>query len=162
MLKALKTAFSHPEISRELSNDLIIEWIERLKDVDSIFLNQLVFFSVSSQPQIWTENTFKALREHFEKTLKSVNTLEIALDSWILLLKAQTKNSGINDFDGFVNNLSEQIGSSFAKYRGEEVDQIWERIFGLAQSICNACSEKDMSIASDLASKALEELNDFK
>lgn len=163
LVKILKTIFLNPEISKAKSNELIVDWLGRLKEIDSVFLNQLVFFSISSNTQIWTVETFKVLKSHFEKMLKSVNTLEIALDSWILLLKAQTKNLDCVEFGKFVNILSDQVRSSFIKYRGEEVDQIWERIFTLTQLICNSCSDRERMVnVSDLASKALDQLNDFK
>lgn len=163
MLKALKSIFANVNVSKELSNDLLIEWIGRLEEVDSVFLNQLVFFSISSQPQIWTDETFKELKIHFEKMLKSVNSLEMALDSWILLLKAQSKKVDEDSFifDDFVNKCTEQVSGTFEKYRGDGIDPVWERIFGIAQSICNS-SEKELIKTLELSSKALEELNDFK
>lgn len=164
MLKALKSIFSNIHVSKELSNDLLIEWIGRLEEIYSVFLNQLVFFSISSQPQIWTGETFKDLKIHFEKMLKSVNSLEMALDSWILLLKAQSKkvdDDSLLVFDVFVNNCTEQVSGAFEKYRGDGIDPVWERIFGIAQSICNS-SEKELTRTLELSAKALEELNDFK
>jgi hypothetical protein len=163
ILKALKSIFTNPQVSKDFSNDLLIEWIGRLEEIESFFLNQLVFFSISSQPQIWIEETFKKLREHFEKMSNCVNSLEMALDSWILLLKAQSKNSEVDSvvFDKFVNNCTEQVSGAFEKYRGDGIDPVWERIFGIAQAICNS-SEKDLTIALKLSAKALEELNDFK
>lgn len=163
MLKALKLIFSNPQVSKEFSNDLLIECIARSEEIDSVFLNQLVFFSISSQPQIWTESTLKGLKKHFEKMLKSVNSLETALDSWILLLKAHSKN-GAEDlliFDEFVNNCTEQVSGAFEKYRGDGIDPVWERIFGIAQTICSS-SEKELKMALELSTRSLEELNDFK
>lgn len=162
MLKALKSIFANVNVSKELSNDLLLEWIGRLEEVDSVFLNQLVFFSISSQPQLWTVETFKELKMRFEKMLKSVNSLEMALDSWILLLKAQSKKVDEDStFDDFVNKCTEQVSGAFEKYRGDGIDPVWERIFGIAQSICNS-SEKEFTKTLELSSKALEELNDFK
>lgn len=163
MLKALKAIFTNPKVSIEKSNNLLINWIDRLEEVDSIFLNQLVFFSLSSHPQIWTEETFKGLKKHFEKLLKSVNNLEMALDSWILLLKAQSKqfNDENLNFNDFVNVCTDQVKVAFEKCRGDGIDPVWERIFGMVQNICNS-SEKEMLKVSELSSKALEELNDFK
>lgn len=163
MLKSLKMIFTNPHVSSEYSNELLIEWIGRLEEVDSIFLNQLVFFSVSSQPQIWTLETFSCLRKHFETMLKSENTLEMALDSWILLLKAQSKksNEDIEAFDEFVTDCTDRVFDAFEKFRGEGIDPVWERIFSITQSICNS-SEVVLSKILEKSSKALEELNDFK
>lgn len=162
MLKSLKLIFTDPNVSSDYSNDLLVEWIRRLEEVDSIFLNQLVFFSVSSQPQIWTRETLAYLRKHFERMLKNVNTVELALDSWILLLKAQTKKSNDkDDFDEFFNYCTDRVIEAFEKFRGEGIDPVWERIFGITQFICNS-SEVEMSKILEISSKALEELNDFK
>ena len=86
--------------------------------------------------------------------LKNTNTIEIGLDSWILLLKSQAKaqNSDCEDFDCIVNICTEQVKITFEKERGDGIDQIWERIFSLAQTISNRENVR----------KLLEDLNNFK
>lgn len=182
ILKLLKTIFSNPKISIILSNSLILEWIGLLEEIDSTFLNQLVFFSVSSNSQIWEDEVLRRLRKHCMKLLSSVNTLEMALDSWILLLKSQSKRYEVikseseskndnekdviieNEFDNLVNSFTDQVEGSFQKHRGASIDPIWERIFSIALVICDS-SEANISAmkrVKEFAIKSLEDLNDFK
>lgn len=145
---------------------LLGDWINLLEEVDSIFLNQLVFFSISSNPQLWdAEGTLRELKKHFMKLLGSVNTLEMALDSWILLLKSQSKQQEVDgyssSFDTLVDNIADHIEASFQKHRGSSIDPVWERVFGIAQMICNS-SEREMTRVKELSMRSLEDLNDFK
>lgn len=165
MLKTLKAIFTNPKISHEHCDALLTEWIGLLEEIDSVFLNQLVFFSISSNPLIWGEDgvgALKKLKKYFSKIICSVNTLEMALDSWILLLKAESKHQGENEcFDILVESFTEQVEGAFQKHRGASIDPIWERVFGIAQMICNA-SEQEMTRVKDLTINSLEQLNDFK
>lgn len=155
-LTTVKAIFTDPNVSEDESNDLMVDWFVLLEEVDSIFLNQLVFFVISTRPQIFREETLKGLLKHLKKLLKSANTIEMALDSWILLLKAQSKNSELESFCDFVNVCTEQVEGAFEKHRGIEIDPVWERIFSIAQIISNLEKVKQ------LVAKSLEELNDFK
>ena len=163
ILKTVKTIFSNPKISRRDCNDLVVEWICLLEEIDSVFLNQLVFFSVSSNPSMWEEEvTLRKLRKHFMKLLASVNTLEMALDSWILLLKSQSKQRITStSFDTLVDSFTDQIEVSFQKHRGSSIDPIWERVFAISQLICNS-SDRDMTRVMELSIRSLEAFNDFK
>ena len=163
ILRTLKTIFTNPKISQKSCNVLLMEWIGLLEEINSVFLNQLVFFSISSNPRIWNEEeALKKLKRHFLKLLTSVNTLQMALDSWILLLKSQSKHQGENAcFDGLVDSFSEQIEVAFQKHRGSSIDPMWERVFGIAQMICDA-SECGMTRVKEFSIESLEKLNDFK
>ncbi len=155
-LTTLKTIFANQNVSKDLSNDLILCWIELLKEIDSVFLNQLVFFVTSSRPQLFVEGTLTGLLNHFKKLLKNTNTVEMALDSWILLLKAQSRHSEEEAFNNFVSVCIEQVEGAFEKHRGEGIDALWERIFTIAQNVST------LERVKTLVSKSIEELNDFK
>ena len=161
MLKSIKIIFQSPEISELKTNELILKWINRFDEIESNYLNQILFFSISSRPSLWNEEILKALRGHFDKIVKNFNTIEMALDSWILLLKAQTKQPDLSLFNEFTDGCTEQVKNSFEKHRGTEIDQIWERIFEIARTICDDPNGKQSSTCK-LITRALEDLNDFK
>ena len=179
-MKCLKTTFSDSENEssgfkclnlseferfKHNSNELLTNWIKILNEVDSSsssssnFLNQLVFFCFSINPNLWTLETSNILKKYYETLVQNLNTIEMALNYWILLLKSRSKlKNGSDDFLflEFFQSITKMVEDSFERYRGTEIDLIWERIFGIAQSICvDESSVKFISCA-------LEELNDFK
>lgn len=125
----------------------------------SNFLNQLVFFCFSINPNLWTLETLNILEKYYRKLIQNLNTIEMALNYWILLLKSRSKlRNGSDDllFLNFFKCITRMVEDSFESYRGTEIDLIWERIFGIAQSIC--VDESSLKFISH----ALGELNDFK
>ena len=71
MIKILKLIFNHSNVSIEDCNNLISNWIELLEEVDSVFLNQLVFFTISTRPAVFKEETLKKLLKHYLENVKN-------------------------------------------------------------------------------------------
>lgn len=162
MLKCTKDMILSPRVDRNLLNELIMKWISRLEDIESNFLNQLLFFAVSSKPDIWDKTVLSKLADYFEKLTKNLGSLEMSLDSWILLLKAQSKLTGdCENFDDLVKSCTLCVTRAFEKNRGSEIDQAWERIISLAATILTS-SNRPSSIEKEFIENALENLNEFK
>ncbi len=142
------------------ANELLKNWIERLNvENSSKFLNQLVFFCFSVNPNLWTLETLNILEKYYEQLIQNCDTIELALNSWILLLKSRSKIGNESEsllFLDFFDNITKKVENSFENNRGTEFDSTWERIFGIAQEIC------DDESSLKFITRALEELNDFK
>jgi hypothetical protein len=166
MLKVVKRIFTSDlsgldDSFKSEANNLLVSWISRLIDVDSVFLNQLVF-CISTCPEIWTTETYNSLRKHFDSMIKNLNTIEGALDSWVLLLKARSKGNDSEIFVKCLDYFTDQVKVSFVKYRGAGIDPIWERIFGIAESICKSSGSNDLLELKAFCQNGIENLNDFK
>lgn len=166
------------------ANELLQNWTQKLSESNSSFLNQLLFFCLSINPNLWTEETLKLVEKYYKKIIQNQQTIEMALNSWILLLKSSTKiKTGLKpiitngeaqvlvtesdsdgfglDFLNFFSKITEKVEKSFEKYRDSEMDLIWERILGTAQLICNSEDNNDETICKFIR-RAIEDLNDFK
>lgn len=170
---------SELELLKSLSNETILELISLSKDKDSQFIQQIVFFSISANPtSFWNSKVLQCSGELLIDLLNHTESIEAALNYWILLVKSHSKlpseaenspkieslNIDLN-FESFYSLVTFRVKESFNNQtnRSSQLDQVWSRYFDLALNICENSNnaENDGELKAFLIT-ALGSLNDFK